>query len=1282
MNPNRILTCSRARIAASLAASVLLGLTGRAQSAPSSTPSPAELAKYDTNHNGVLDPSEVAAMQADEAKTASGANVAAGPNQAEKPLQLSPFTVTTDRDTGYAAENTTAGSRLVTPISDLASSITVVTKQQMEDTASVDINDVFKYEASTEGSSTFEPQMIDRGTIKDVVAGYTLGNDGSTTTNAQANRIRGMSAPDAAINNYSTNNRIPLDAYNTQSLEISRGPNSLLFGLGTPSGVVNTNASQAVLNRETNQVQMRFDQNGSYRGSLAINRPLIQDKLAVFGAFVYDNRQFERKPSRDLYRREYGAITYKPFSKTVIRGFAEDYRNDANRPNSYTPRDQVTQWLQSGRPTYDPVSRMVTVLDTNRTVGPIVSSTNSPGYVATVNGVPMPLGAGAFTNQTITVNGVAVANPWFVPGISTDDPARPVRRIDSGGNVIDFYAKNFNFYAPAQTNPATAVPSAASLGFVANDPRYLFLDRTWTQSASQPQPTATIDGKTYTYGSYQFPGVTSRTIYDWTKYNTLRTNFAKTHASNYNLEFEQEITPDLFFSGGWLRQDIDEADNYTINQLTGATLNVDTNKNLIDGRPNPYFGLPFISEGVGGGLDTFYSPETDDNYRAMLAYTFDPTHNRNWTRYLGHHRILGLWQEQDASRAVERWRMAFTGGDPDAVLRYVSNLSLPGQAEWNDIATMRRFYMANPGDPQAKVTRSIGFYGNQGWNHPFMSPVEVWNYQTGQYQNENILEQTLFSNAGSFRTQREVKGTQLALQSYLWEDRLITTLGWRKDNYRARVTTAGTITDTSGNQLAPALTNDQLYTTNSTGIVDYNRVMSRWNHWDKLSGSTKTLGGAFRPLKGIGFAQRIGGEGSLLSEFFQGLTFYYDRSDNFNPPSTFQTDYFGNPLPKPTGKGTDGGVGFNLFSNKLVARINWYTTESTNERTNSASLLLGRSSYADTTLGIPWASAVLRLRKAIAAGRTLNPSTTDPKSVFSQANWNSNTVWDISSQADQQTLYDMIKLPFNYYSSVPSVGGTQQSKSHGVELQLTYNPIRNWTLKLTGSKNETVYHDIAPQFDSWIAVRMPVWTTIGAPDIPDFTDPNNGQLWSVKNFWNGYGYSSNAIRNATNPNNSSQMYYQNVVQSQVATAKALEGAVSPDQRIYHASFLTNYTFTNETFGGRFKGWGVGGSLRWESKAAIGYYGRVGDPVANPTVISVADITRPVWGDNGNYYSDAWLSYYRKIYHDRIGMKIQLNCNNWIESGHLLATQVNFDGSPWAFRIIDPRQWILQSTFTF
>src|SRR5215203_2408317 len=101
--------------------------------------------------------------------SAGAADAAPKPDEA---IVLSPFTVDASKDKGYFAENTLAGSRLNTNISDLGASISVVTKQQMEDTASVDINDVFRYEINTEGSSTYTPNQA------------TLRNDGLLDVNA------------------------------------------------------------------------------------------------------------------------------------------------------------------------------------------------------------------------------------------------------------------------------------------------------------------------------------------------------------------------------------------------------------------------------------------------------------------------------------------------------------------------------------------------------------------------------------------------------------------------------------------------------------------------------------------------------------------------------------------------------------------------------------------------------------------------------------------------------------------------------------------------------------------------------------------------------------------------------------------------------------------------------------------------------------------------------------------------------------------------------------------
>jgi len=173
-----------------------------AQQAPATT-SPTQdaraLARYDANKNGRLDPEELAVQRADNARAAGSVSESAGSNAGEKVIELTPFEVNAAADKGYYASSTMSGTRLNSRIEDLAASITVVTKQQLLDTAAVDINDIFLYEANTEGTGQFTDFVIDRGNVVDNVAG-------SPQT---ANRVRGLSAANIAVGNFASTSSIP-----------------------------------------------------------------------------------------------------------------------------------------------------------------------------------------------------------------------------------------------------------------------------------------------------------------------------------------------------------------------------------------------------------------------------------------------------------------------------------------------------------------------------------------------------------------------------------------------------------------------------------------------------------------------------------------------------------------------------------------------------------------------------------------------------------------------------------------------------------------------------------------------------------------------------------------------------------------------------------------------------------------------------------------------------------------------------------------------------------------
>ena len=321
-----------------------------AQQAPANI-TPAQLQRYDTNKNGRLDPSELSAMEADQ-KAAAAAPTAAGASTADdSTVRLSPFEVN-EANKGYYATNTMYGTRLNTKLEDLGSSISVVTKQQMSDFAMLDINDIFAYESGTEGTGNHTDFAIDRnGMVADNIQNNPQG----------ANRVRGGSAANISMDNFATSGRVPIDPINIDAVEISRGPNSSIFGLGQGSGTVNTITASANLSRETSTVETRVDSTGGYRASLDLNRPLLRDKLAIRANTVYQHDAYRLKPAGAVERRYNFMVRAQPFKNTNIKASYQVYDFFGTRPNSLTPRDAVSYWEASGRPTWDPIATAVTV---------------------------------------------------------------------------------------------------------------------------------------------------------------------------------------------------------------------------------------------------------------------------------------------------------------------------------------------------------------------------------------------------------------------------------------------------------------------------------------------------------------------------------------------------------------------------------------------------------------------------------------------------------------------------------------------------------------------------------------------------------------------------------------------------------------------------------------------------------------------------------------------------------------------------------------------------------
>src|SRR3954468_5807753 len=91
-----------------LLAALLCAVGSRLVAQTPAAPDATTLLKYDKNHNGILDPEELADMQADQT------------------VQLSPFEVRTDKDIGYQAVNGGMGGRVDLDFKDTASGMSSI----------------------------------------------------------------------------------------------------------------------------------------------------------------------------------------------------------------------------------------------------------------------------------------------------------------------------------------------------------------------------------------------------------------------------------------------------------------------------------------------------------------------------------------------------------------------------------------------------------------------------------------------------------------------------------------------------------------------------------------------------------------------------------------------------------------------------------------------------------------------------------------------------------------------------------------------------------------------------------------------------------------------------------------------------------------------------------------------------------------------------------------------------------------------------------------------------
>jgi outer membrane receptor protein involved in Fe transport len=839
--------------------------------------------------------------------------------------------------------------------------------------------------------------------------------------------------------------------------------------------------------------------------------------------------------------------------------------------------------------------------------------------------------------KTTTISGsFEVFNEWA-------QRANSLTPRDSIGLWISRGRPTWNPYTRVGTingvaQPVGTVPTGLSTGFGAT--RVLeFIDngaiRLITRGANPANTTlgltttqtmASINGELSGGPLYKIAGTNDKAVYDWENVNMAASGYQIQHAKIANVSLDQSLvnTPrnKVDLNVAWRREDQNDYRRQFIGQLdgVGTTLQVDVNETLPDGRPNPYFLRPFIG---GVNPQVFRKPVFNDNYRTQLAYQLDMRQEKNILKWLGYHRAIGYGEYRETIQAPSNLRYH------DVILNNNFNPTLTATGAQrnlfanNDSLTYPLYYMGG------KNARGIE-YANEGpvnYNGLFNASY-VGATSTAYNTAEPVSIEELYFALGQQKKKIYTLGG--SVQSFWLGDRVVTTIGVRKDRVKTR------------DNLAPVAVNgflDEANLYNFGGLPRYRE------------GTTKTKGVVVKPFRGFDAIDREANSGSGLGRFFaqlaRGASFYYNTSDSFKPADTAYNLYL-QELPNPTGESEEFGMGLNMFDNKFSVRLTHFKTVQVHTRS-------GIGVVATRSLAIDFDNSGQNLSFGLYDLATSWYQQINPALTLAQA---------------QAQAAKLIGVTPEYIASVAgkTISDVNDAESKGWELELQFNPNRYWTLKATGGQQQAIDSNISVFMQQFVDERLPFWTTVR---IPTDRLPDGTQLAGAGNLW---------WTTSTGSNGTPTSYFTTNVATPLGQANANSGKAKPQTREYTLNLITNYRLAGLGSFAESHAWlksaSVGGSYRWASKAAIGYLAAAPDPDG---IVRKLDKNKPFF-DKPTGSLDLKVSYQHRFWHNKINTTFQLNVRNATESGHLEGVAINPDGKFYSYRIIDPRQFIFTTSF--
>jgi len=1121
----------------------------------------------------------------------------------EEVVVLSPFTVDASQDRGYQATSTLAGTRIRTNLADVGSAISVLTKELINDLGGYNNETVLSYAVNTEVAGP-------RGNFSGANRGGNEGHIDELASFANPNgntRVRGLVSADNTRDFFLSD--VPWDGYNISRVDLQRGPNAILFGLGSPAGVINAAIRPATFQRG-GSFEFMFDEFGTQRYVLDYNHVVLDRELAVRLSLLDNKQKFQQEPAFQHDRRAFGAIKYAPAQLNrpgqlfEVNANFEHGEISSNRPRQVTPEDLISPFFRPvslggvNKKTFDPYRDYWDEgFEPHTTYNNV--TTDDFGGSLQLNNAGLPYG---FIRQ--------------------DVPAFGARRPD--GSIID-----------------TTTDASGGI-FGGGGMRNVVGIQQWASAAGLPY---------FGAGGYRNETLTDRTIFDfynhlldgdnkreWQKWDVWELELSNTFLENrvgYNVAyFRQELEQGMWTPLGW----------------DAGAVRIDIMERLLDGSPNPNVGRAFVG-GRTVDMGSFTRSSDREAWRAQLfgAYDFERRHTGWWAKLLGEQRLTGVMSEEDQNQ--DNRSLSFAGYDLGTQARFgprraaeeggydygqpgfkyyvsgdlrgmnspsgarVSNLSMPFAAMTDYTGPMRWFDPTwtasgvNFADPWVNPQDPESFAAPEGGYTQANNPANYrgWTDFTGRYVTMNSKQPVNGLTPRDFLTQSatlanfNVKSTVAVWQGTMLDHAIVGIYGYRRDkSYRYEHTTSSR--QRNGNLL--------------TGGADLNPATYNYSNPTALMGSEETT---TRNWSAMLHVNRLLGKRDFLPV---NLRLYYNKGENFQPvPARY--DVYLRQLAPPSGETEDISVMLSTKDDKYSLRATKYETSIKNATSTDGKLQADWALEQILGDGLGWDGSAGGILRGYLNGRHDYNSYGTPEQIerlktsiipqwlafekelkekfpeFVNAWMGSGSVWG----TDRTDDYPRVAKP-------AGVVATEDSVSKGYEIEFIANPTNNWRLALNASRTEATRTNVPGE--AWTSVINYI------NDKFQNTDVGMAPIWWPQN--------NMGMRNfGPYPWN----FYPDWVRVQ-----ALNGQSAGEVRKYRANAITNYTFDS----GRLKGVGIGGGYRWEDKSVIAYA-----PKVNEDGTLGINLDAPFYAPREETV-DLWVSYTRKL---RKGLhwRIQLNVYN-------------------------------------